>query len=340
MTAIPEKIAQMIEPQADPKKKMLIAQGAFPLAPNVQILALGKLLDDPDIEIRKTSQKTIMDMPDSILIPLIPQIDNPKTLHILTLAKKDQTNILEAILLSKFCSPQTVEKIALEANQSICTMIVNNQVRLLKHPAIAESLRKNENVLQSDIERMISFLRMNGVVLEGESSELTLDEIEKILSMPDEDLPEDLIKEMEKPPSDEERLSLYRLIQDMSIAQKIKTALKGNKEARSMLVKDSNKLVACAVIKNPRVTDPEVLNMCQNRSIQEEILRIICLKPDWVRHYPVQVALCNNPKTPFQHALRFMKSLNTNDLKKLSKNKNAAAQLQKMAKVHYQQKQR
>ncbi|MCB0272766.1 MAG: hypothetical protein KDD46_07115 [Bdellovibrionales bacterium] len=335
---IPEKIAKMIEPGADLKRKLMIAKGVFPMPPNIQIQVLGQLLDDQDADIRKNAQKTIMDIPDQILTTLIDKIESPKTLHVLSVGKKEREQILERILLSKYCSPQTVERLAQNASEKICTMIMNNQVRLLQFPKIADVVKKNQNALQSEIEKMASFLKLNGIQLEGENTELTLDEIEKILALPDDDIPKNLMVETEAPATEAERLSLYQLIQTLNVAQKIKVALKGNKEARNLLVKDSNKLVACAVIKNPRITDNEVLAYCQNRSIQEEILRIICLNSQWVRHYSVQSALASNPKTPFQHSLRFLKMLNVNDLKRLSKNKNAHSQIQKMAKVLYQQK--
>lgn len=338
--AIPEKIQKLIEPGADPNRKMMIAKGVFPLPPNVQIQVLGALLDDAEVEIRKNAQKTIMDIPNDILATMIEKIENPKTLHILSISKAKDDVILERILLSKYCSPQTVEKLAATSNEKICTMIMNNQVRLLKEPKIAEAVRKNENALQSEVEKMVSFLKLNGIEMDGESSELTLDEIEQILAMPDDDIDETLIEEKEEPPTEEEKLSLYQMLQTLNVAQKIKVALKGNKEARGLLIKDKNKLVACAVVKNPRITDKEVLNMCQNKSVQDEILRIICLNAQWTRHYSVQNALANNPKTPFQNALRFMKMLNMTDLKKLSKNKNAHSQIQKMAKAFYNTKRR
>ncbi|MCB1197740.1 MAG: hypothetical protein KDK51_05150 [Deltaproteobacteria bacterium] len=336
--AIPDNIQKLLQPDADPKKKLMIAKGVFPMPPNVQIEALGMLLEDTDLDIRKNAQKTIMEMPSPILGNIIDKIENSKTIHIISVSKPNDDTILEKVLLSKYCSLQTVEKLASSASEKICTMIMNNQVRLLKEPRIAEAVRNNANALQSDIEKMLSFLKLNGIEMQGEAAELTLEEIEQILAMPDDDIAEELTKETDEPPTEEEKLSLYQAVQKLNVAQKIKVALKGNKEARSLLIKDKNKLVACAVIKNPRITDREILNTALNKSAQEEILRLICLNSQWTRHYSLQNALANNPKTPLQNALRFMRMLNINDVRKLSKNKNAHSQIQKMAKVLYMQK--
>ncbi len=155
---------------------------------------------------------------------------------------------------------------------------------------------------------------------------------------PEDVIPIEFLEDTKDDASENLKLSVYQYIQTIKTGQKIKLALKGNKEARSILIKDSNKVISSAVVKNPRITDGEILTICQNRSINDEILRLICQKAEWIKHYSVQVALANNPKTPFQLGLRFTRMLTANDLKKLSKNKNAPSQLQKISKELYEKK--
>jgi hypothetical protein len=336
--AIPEKIQQLIRQDSDPTKKMMAAKGLLPVPPPIQLEVLGVLLHDTDEKIRAQTQQTIKQMPANIIEPLLGKLEQPKLLHYLALLNKNNLENMSKILLNPKCSHITLEAVALDCDQRLTTIIANNQVKLLAHPKIAENLKKNPNTLRADMEKVLSFLKLNGISLMGQDPELTLAEIEMILALPDDDLPENLMKDHDTPPDEKTKQSIYQQIQDMIIGQKIKLALKGNKEARSILVKDSNKIVASGVIKNPRVTDGEVLSFCQNRSIQEEILRIICMNPQWVRSYSIQCALANNPKTPLQHAIRFTKMLNIHDLKRLSKNKNASAQLQKLAKTMFNQR--
>ncbi|MEZ4846812.1 MAG: hypothetical protein R2877_07755, partial [Bdellovibrionota bacterium] len=153
-----------------------------------------------------------------------------------------------------------------------------------------------------------------------------------------DDIPIEFLDDSKDDVSESMRQSVYQYVQTCNTGKKIKLALKGNKEARMLLIKDSNKVVSSAVIKNPRITDAEVLTACQNKSINDEILRLITMKAEWVKHYSVQFALANNPKTPFQTALRFTRMLTVNDLKKLSKNKNVPGQIQKIAKELYENK--
>lgn len=335
---IPEKLLSSIQPTASKDNKLLIAQGAIPMAPPLYIEVLHILVRDPDSEVSTSSRQAIQKMPENILLNLAQTHKNPDVLDLLASSHATNDRVIEKVLINQSTPDSTFIVLAQKATEKQATLISNNQVRILRTPQIAEVLKKNPQMLKSDLDRLISFLKMNGIVLEGESPELSLSEIENILALQDDDIPAEFLEDAGPDVSEKQRQSVYQYIQTINTGQKIKLALKGNKEARSLLIKEANKVVSVSVIKNPRITDSEVLNVCNNRSINEEILRIVCMKSEWVKHYSMQVALANNPKTPFQHALRFAKMLTTNDLKKLSKNKNASSQLQKLAKTLFENK--
>src|SRR5262249_26318306 len=139
----------------------------------------------------------------------------------------------------------------------------------------------------------------------------------------DAPLPEVLTKETgEEGTSEAKKKSIYQMILTMTVSQKVKLALKGNKEARSLLIKDSNKIVASAVVKNPGISDGEINTVTQSRTVHDDIIRIISNSPEWTKNYVIQANLANNPKTPFPIALKFTRGLHVADLKKLVGNKN------------------
>ena len=55
-----------------------------------------------------------------------------------------------------------------------------------------------------------------------------------------------------------ERISLIRRIMFMTVKDRVKLGIKGDREARGILIRDSNKIVATAVMHNPRITDHEL----------------------------------------------------------------------------------
>ncbi len=116
--------------------------------------------------------------------------------------------------------------------------------------------------------------------------------------------------------------SLYGRILTMSIAEKLKLALRGNKDARAILIRDSSKLIRRFVMQNPRLSDAEVIAIARNRSSDDELLRVIIERREWMRNYQVRLALVTNPKTPLAVALRQLPTLGERDLRMLAKSRN------------------
>jgi len=120
---------------------------------------------------------------------------------------------------------------------------------------------------------------------------------------------------------EEESLSKYQQIQEMLVADKIKMALTGDKEWRTLLIRESNKQVNTAVLRNPRISEGEVLTIAKNRSSSDELIRIILLNRDWVKLYEMKKALIIHPRTPLQTAMRYMTFLAEKDIKELAKSR-------------------
>ena len=118
----------------------------------------------------------------------------------------------------------------------------------------------------------------------------------------------------------------------MGIGEKIKMALSGDKEWRSLLVKDSNKLVSGSVIKNPRITEAEILTLIKAGIQNDEIMRLICANKEWIKSYKIRKALVENNRTPVQNAMRYLGTMGVKDLAQFAKSKNIASVISTMAK--------
>lgn len=122
-------------------------------------------------------------------------------------------------------------------------------------------------------------------------------------------------------PAREEEINVYRRIQVMTVAEKIQFALRADKEARSILFKDSNRQVSLAVLGSPKLTEDEVVVMAQSRSVSDEVLRVISKNRQWMKNYSVVLGLVNNPKTPIGIALTQLQHLKPHDLAILAKSR-------------------
>ncbi len=130
--------------------------------------------------------------------------------------------------------------------------------------------------------------------------------------------------EMAKETRESRAVSLTTKIQSLSISARIQLALKGGREIRGILARDTNKEVMLNVLENGKITESEVEMIARNRQAIEEALRRISRNREWMKNYAVLHALVTNPKTPPGIAVTFVTSLKTKDLVILEKNKNVA----------------
>jgi hypothetical protein len=112
------------------------------------------------------------------------------------------------------------------------------------------------------------------------------------------------------------------MILKMSVPQRIRLAMLGNREARKLLIHDRNKVISTAVLRSPKLTDSEILHFAQERGTPEDVILTICKRRKWLKTYPIKLALITNPKTPLPKAIQFLNHLHDKDLQALSRSKN------------------
>ena len=138
---------------------------------------------------------------------------------------------------------------------------------------------------------------------------------------------------VEEPAKDEPiQQSLLQQLQTMTVAERIKLALRGNRETRMLLIRDSNRMIRRFVLQNPRIGDEEIVAIAKNRSADDELLRMIADNREWTKNYQVRLSLATNAKTPLVLALRFVSGLNERDIRSLAKSKNVSATIAGAAK--------
>ena len=121
-----------------------------------------------------------------------------------------------------------------------------------------------------------------------------------------------------------ERVSLIRRLMLMNARDRMKLARKGDREARSILIRDSNKMVAAAVINNPRITDQEAENIATMRTVADEVLRLMAMNRNWARSYTIIHNLVRNPRTPIPTVINILPRIRTKDLQNLAQNRNVS----------------
>src|ERR1035441_4513511 len=141
------------------------------------------------------------------------------------------------------------------------------------------------------------------------------------------------------PPAHEERRdSTLQKIAKLDIRGRITLAMRGSKEDRSILIRDSTKLVAVAVLESPKITDGEVEAIALQKNVLESVLRAIPMKRKFAKNYSIMRNLVYNPRTPLDLSLGLMRNLLIHDLKNLSGNKEVSDTIRKLALRMFKQK--
>jgi hypothetical protein len=128
-----------------------------------------------------------------------------------------------------------------------------------------------------------------------------------------------------------ERISMINRIMRMNMKDRMRLAMKGDREARNILIRDPNRIVAQAVISNPKITEQEVEKIAAMRTVPEEVLRLIAINRTWARNYQIMLKLAQNPRTPIANSMSILNRLQTKDLLAMSKNRNVSEAIRKQA---------
>jgi hypothetical protein len=133
-------------------------------------------------------------------------------------------------------------------------------------------------------------------------------------------MPIELVKD-DVPPPKAPLPALAIQIARMNVIERVKTAILGGKDARVILAHDSNRVVRRYVLLNPRITDGEVAAIVNSKLADEEVLRTVAEKREWMKSYQIRLGLVRNPKTPLVTAVTLLGTLMVKDIGRLAKSR-------------------
>lgn len=128
-----------------------------------------------------------------------------------------------------------------------------------------------------------------------------------------------------------ERVSALNRIMRMGMKDRVKLAMKGDREARNILIRDPNRIVVLAVFNNPKITEQEIEKLASMRTAPEEVLRSIANSRQWSRSYSVVHNIARNPRAPIANVLTILSRLQLKDLTALAGNKNVSDAVRRQA---------
>ncbi len=307
--------------------RRMAARGALPLAPIDLATVLFALAHDPDAEVKDTARQSLENLPENVLGTVLSGPANPALLSFLARVHREDEPACEKLALNAACDDATIAFLATLPLRRVVDIISTNQERMMRCDDIVEALGANPLTGRAVIERILTFLGIDDEEEDDPEEELSEEgaaaALRAMLGKEMADVARLLASEADLE-DEAEQGNLFAAVQKMTVMQKIKLARVGGKEARSLLIKDRNKVVSTSVLGSPKITETEVVGIANSRGVSDDILRIIAMNKDWTKSYKIKHALVTNPKTPQPQAIKFLNYLQDKDLKALMKSKDVS----------------
>ncbi len=352
--ALPKAVAALAA-GASPAKLMAV-RGMAPMRPAEFLMAVYQLSFDRDPAVKSAAEAAPANLPDKLVLGPLGDALPAQVLHFfaerLPLSRRQA---IEKILLNQSTADETFVLLGGRLDEGGLEIIFQNEVRLLRCPALVEALYFNKKARMSSVTRALELCARNGVRLDGIPAYADLAEAimadpnavapsaaddafaavmtESSVPVPAEASGEGNGAAEESAPENKKKTSSsFIKFDELKIFEKIRLATIGNAYCRSVLIRDSNRLVAMTVVRSPAISDGEIVAAAANRAVCDDVIRFIANSREHTKDYAVKQALVNNPKCPLASSLRLLSFLRPDDLRAVARSRNIPGALATAAK--------
>ena len=167
---IPEAHRKPLLPGAPVKLRQAAAAGKLPLPAEVALAVAFVLLSDEDKGVRETAAQYLTQIPEKELLKNVGRETHPKLLEFLVEKHLGDERFATRVVNLRHANARTLQLMAKHCGPGVLEAIALNQERLILEPELYGTLLKNERASAETLKRVESFLRMQGVLPEGDSS--------------------------------------------------------------------------------------------------------------------------------------------------------------------------
>ena len=307
---------------ATEEEKRAVARGAQPVPEPERLPILVALSSDPSEEIRRAAEDTLAHLNDEDCAEWLADssLEEAVARYFLDISRLRPT-LLPILLTNPASPPDAIVGLAAKAGPKVISLLLDN-LDLLKTSALI-ALKDNPAYLDWQKEPPTE-----GVVLEVDLLEMLIAEAEAEDARLAKEGPVEVTEE-EK--AAQEQGGVTGKLAKMTVAQKVKLALLGNREERAMLIRDGSRVISRAVLSSPKLTDIEVEGFAAMKNVDQDVFRAISMNRKFMKNYTILKNLVNNPRLPIDIGLTLIPRLIHNDLLLLGKNRDVPDTVRKMA---------
>jgi len=322
-----EFVRTFLQGRAPRSARMVAARGAAPLAPGDMLHLLVVLCGDEDPEVASQSSGTLASWSEAELAAQLRDGACPPEVLEHFARESSSLSVREALIRNRATPARSIASLAPEVPAALLEFILENRARLLESPDILEGVKLNPN-LTPEISRQVREIEAEFFSGKKQEYSITAEAPEEApaeeSAAPPEMLEaalEDLLLEGLPLDPDSREAALFQRIAAMSVPQKVRLARMGTREARALLIRDTNRQVALSVLESPKLSDAEIESYAAMRNVSDDVLRQIGSTRELIKHYGVAQTLVRNPKTPPMISQRLLPRLTTKDLSLLARDR-------------------
>lgn len=343
--AVEKLIEQITSGTAPAQARSAAARGVLPLPRPVLARLFILLLDDENEQIRNDAGSSLGALDTHAVNEILsdPECAGEVLGYFADRGSKEEA-LAEKLAFHPNTPDSALVKMSKNGNCAVVDLVLTNQEKLLAVPILLECLMQNP-VLRADQRGKILELLDHasraatdtggGQDGEAEETQMDVEEVARILEVDvgelyttSEIMGGEEFEEAEEP----EIRNAYQKILVLTTGQRAILAMKGGREERMILIRDTNKVVSLSVLKNPRLPEGEVENIAAMRNVSEDVLRGVGTNREWIKSYSVVHALVRNPRTPPGISTNFISRLQNRDLKMLARDRNVPEIIRRMSK--------
>jgi len=330
-TAIDSLVERIIQGSAPSHVRSAAARGALPLPRAALVRLYVVLREDGEESIRLAADASLQAVgSEEIHAVLADAACAPEVLGYFAPKATRDERLAEKIAFHGAVPLQALIALATNGSAPVIELVLTNQEKLLEQPRLLEHLMINPALRADQRSRILELLARvakqaeeraaAGADERHDDEHVDVEEAARLLEVDvgellsaSEILGAEELEHSENPST----RSTYAMIVTLNAAKKGILAMKGGREERLILVRDTNKVVALGVLKNPRLSEQEVESIARMRNVTDEVLRGVGSNREWTKNYAVILSLVNNPRTPQGISANFIPRLTNRDLKSL-----------------------
>ncbi|KAB2957430.1 MAG: hypothetical protein F9K16_14235 [Thermoanaerobaculia bacterium] len=316
-------LLEQIRSGASPELELLAAKGILPLSPEELVPLQVHLTGSDDPKIAACAREALAGLEPGVATEFLAAEANEPELRWFAFGHPDP-RVIEAVLRRRDTPRGLLAEVAPRLSPDLQEALLLRQDAIVEHPAILDALEANPG-LSLFARRRIQEYREHLLPREGRQEPAPA---EPFAAGPAALTPEELaeIEQVRSLPAQgdiDERTGLSESqVRALPVPVRIKLGQGAGRTLRSILIRDSNRLVALAVLANSAFSEEEVEQVASNRSIDDEVLTFVSRRRQWISRYGVCRALVQNPRTPVGISVRLVARLSVKDLKALRFDRN------------------